>query len=86
MRSCCSSQKQNPFFSGNPQKPNNPFFGSESVDEMLWVVALDIRGKLHAAEIELPAFRLIGRWIPQNLSYFKSNSNPSCHVNGVCRD
>ena len=42
-------------------------------------------GKLHAAEIELPAFRLIGRLIPQNLSYFKSNSQTSCHVNGVCR-
>ena len=42
-------------------------------------------GKLHAAENELPAFRLIGRFIPQNLSYFKSNSQTSCHVNGVCR-
>ena len=41
MRSFCSSQKQNPFFSGNPQKPHNPFLGSESVDEMLWVGALD---------------------------------------------
>ena len=41
MRSCCSSQKQKPFFSGNPQKLQNPFLGSESVDEMLWVVALD---------------------------------------------
>ena len=41
MRSCCSSQKQNPFFSGNPQKFHKPFLGSVSVDEMLWVEAPD---------------------------------------------
>ena len=41
MRSCCSSQKQTPFFSGNPQKFHNPFLGSESVDVMLWVGAPD---------------------------------------------
>ena len=74
MRSCCSSQKHNPFFSGNPQKFHKPFLGSVSVDEMLWVGGSGFQGKLHAAEIELPAFRLIGRLIPQNLSYFKSNS------------
>ena len=64
MRSCCSSQKQNPFFSGNPQKLHNPFLGSVSVNEMLWVGESGFLGKLHAAEIELPAFRLIGRLIP----------------------
>ena len=85
MRSCCSSQKQNPFFSGNPQKPHNPFLVSVSVDEALRVGSSGFQGKLHAAEIELPTFRLIGRWIPQNLSYFKSNSQTSCHINGVCR-
>ena len=64
MRSCCSSQKQNPFFSGNPQKFHNPFLGSVSVDEMLWVGGSEFQGKLHAVEIELPALRLIGRLIP----------------------
>ena len=85
MRSCCSSQKQNPFFSGNPQKFHKSFLGSVSVDEMLWVGGSGFQEKLHIAEIELPAFRLIGQLIPQNLSYFKSNSQTSSHINGVCR-
>ena len=85
MQSCCSSQKQTPFFIGSPQKFHNPFLGSVSLDEMLWVGESGFPGKLHAAEIELPALRLIGRLIPQNLNYFKSNSQTSCHVNGVCR-
>ena len=64
---------------------SHPVLGSASMVEMLWVGGSGFQGKLHAAEIELPAFRLIGRWIPQNLSYFKSNSHTSCHVNGFRR-
>ena len=60
MRSCCSSQKQNSFFSGNPQKPHNPFLGSESVDEMLWVVALDFWENSMQQKLNSLPFVLLG--------------------------
>ena len=85
MRSCCSSQKQNPFFSGNPQKFQNPFLGSASMDEIFWVRAQDFwENSMQQKSNSLP-FVLLGGGSLKNLSYFKSNSQTSCHVNGVCR-
>ena len=71
MRSCCSSQKQNPFFSGNLQKFHNPFLGLASVDEALEIMDSGFQEKLHAAEIELPVFRLIGRLITKKSELFQ---------------
>ena len=60
MRSCCSSQKQKPFFSGNPQKFHNPFLGSASMDEMLWVGALDFRDNSMQQKTSSLLFVLLG--------------------------
>ena len=85
MQSCFSSQKHNPFFSGNPQKFHKPFLGSVSVDEMLWVGAPDFwENSMQQKSNSLP-FVLLGGGSLKNLSYFKSNSQTSCHINGVCR-
>ena len=85
MQSYCSSQKQNPFFSGNPQKFHNPFLGSASMDEMFWVRATDFRENSMQQKSNSLPFVILGGGFLKNLSYFKSNSQTSCHVNGVCR-
>ena len=55
MQSYCSSQKQNPFFSGNPQKFHNPFLSSVSVDQA-FRKKTQIVGEPNARESELAGF------------------------------
>ena len=62
MRNCYSSQKQNPFFSGNPQKLHNPFLGSVSVDEMLWAGAPDFWKNSMQYKSSYQPFVLVGGW------------------------
>ena len=84
MRSCCSSQKQNPFFSGNPQKFHNPFLSLVSLDEGFCLGGPDFRENSMQQKSNSLPFVLLGGGSLKNLSYFKSNSQTSCHVNGVC--
>ena len=60
MRSCCSSQKKNPFFSGNPQKFHNPFLGSAFMVEILWVGDPDFRENSMQQKSNSLPFRLLG--------------------------
>ena len=55
------------------------------MDEMLWVGAPDFwENSMQQKSNSLP-FVILGGGFLKNLSYFKSNSQTSCHVNGVCR-
>ena len=59
--------------------------GSAFMDEMFWMRAPDFRENSMQQKSNSLPFVLLGGGSLKNLSYFKSNSQTSCHINGVCR-